>query len=237
MNGSTRTSSQAGGEGDGGALEPDVAVDEGGHGERAGLGGAGDHAVPLPLDPGRGVRAGPRVHVLAVVERVESEVAIPLEPPGRVDQRVELRLHEHGARVLLPRAAEVGLRVARGEVRRGGHLAALDRDARVLVGVLAALRREDVLLVGQRLARVQVAALQHDGGVAEDEVDGAVHVAVAEELAQGVHVQRVLVPHEAAPVERRQVRAHAQRHRLVLGRAGAVLDRQVACQKVAAHHS
>jgi hypothetical protein len=233
------TSSQAGGELYGGAGEPHVAVDEGSHRERAGLGGAGDHAVPLPLDPPRCPRAGARVHVLAVVERVEREVAVPLEPPRGVDEAVQLRLHEHGARVLLPRPAQVGLglRPRAEQVGRRRDLAALDGDARVLVGVLAPLRREDVALVVQRLARVQVAVLQHHGGVAEDEVDGAVDVAVAEELAEGVHVQRVLVPHEAAAVEGGQVRAHSESHRLVLRRARAVLDRQVARQEVVAHDS
>jgi len=230
--------SQAGGEGDGRAGEPDVPVDEGADGERAGLGRAGDDTVPLPLDPAGGSGAGPRVHVLAVVERVEREVAVPLEPARRGDERVQLRLQENRAGVLLPWPAEVGLGGGGGQqVRRRRHLAAVDGDAGVLVGVLPALRREDVALVGQRLARVQVAALQHDGGVAEDEVDGAVDVAVAEELPEGVHVQRVLVAHEAAAVERRQVGAHAERHRLVLGRAGRVLDRQVAGQEVVAHHS
>jgi hypothetical protein len=235
----TAARSQAGGEGDGRAGEPEVAVDEVANGEGAGLGGAGDDAVPLPLDPPGRAGAGPRVHVLAVVERVEREAAVPLEPAGRVDQRVQLRLQVHRAGVLLPWAAQVGLGggLGGGEVGRRRHLAPLDGDARVLVGVLPPLRREDVALVRQRLARVQVAALQHHGRVAEHEVDGAVDVAVAEELPQRVHVQSVLVPHEAAPVERRQVRPHAERHRLVLRRPGRVLDRQVAGQEVVAHHS
>ncbi|BAS71791.1 Os01g0312600, partial [Oryza sativa Japonica Group] len=219
--------------------EPYVAVDEVADGEGARLRRAGDDAVALPLDPvGRG-GPGAGVLVLAVVERVEREVAAPLEPPGGVDDAVELRLHEHRAGVLLPGAAEVGLEAGLDgeEVGGGGHLALLDGDAGVLVGVLPPLRGVDVALVGERAARVEVAALEDDGGVAEDEVDGAVDVALAEELAEGVDVEGVLVADEAAPVERRQVGAHAQRHRLVLRRAGRVLDRQVAGQEVVAHHS
>ncbi|KAB8106844.1 hypothetical protein EE612_041350, partial [Oryza sativa] len=113
----------------------------------------------------------------------------------------------------------------------GGDLAALDGDAGVLVGVLPALRREHVLLVGVRAARVEVAVLEHDGGVAEDEVHRAVDVAVAVELAKRVRVQRVLVAREAAPVERRQVGVHPQRHRLVLARPRRVLHRYVPRQK------
>ena len=85
-------------------------------------------------------------------------------------------------------------------------------------------------------ARVEAAALQHGGGVAEDEVDGAVDVAVAVELAEGVRVQRVLVPREAAAVEGGEVGVHAQRHGLVLAWTRRVLHRQVTRQEARAHH-
>jgi hypothetical protein len=53
--------------------------------KRAGLRGAGDHAcgIPSTCDPGgRGEPTGARAQVLAVAERVEHEVVVPVsEPP------------------------------------------------------------------------------------------------------------------------------------------------------------
>ena len=43
----------------------------------------------------------------------------------------------------------------------------------VFVGVLPGPRREDAVLIGERTAGMEVVALQHGGGVAEDEVNGA----------------------------------------------------------------
>ena len=54
------------------------------------------------------------------------------------------------------------------------------RSARVLVGVLPGWHREDVALVGEWTAGMEVLALQHGGGVAEDEVDGALSCSRAE---------------------------------------------------------
>jgi hypothetical protein len=115
--------------------------------------------------------AADSVHVLGVVERVEREEGVPLEPAARVDKRLHLGLREDGARVALPGAAEVGRDVGdeRGQVGDGRHLAALHDDARALVGVLAELRRDHVLLPKRRAPRVQAAALQHGGRVAEHE--------------------------------------------------------------------
>jgi len=99
--------------------------------------------------------------------------------------------------------------------------------ARVLVGVLPALRGDRVLLAPQGQARRQRAALQHGGRVAEDEVDGAGHEALAVQVAERVRVQGVLVPVDAAAVGDGAVGAHAQRHRLVLRWPRRVLHPQV----------
>jgi hypothetical protein len=224
--------------GEGSGVEPEVALNEVEHGEVGGDGGVGEHVVAGPGHPRRRVCAGPTVHVLGVVERVEREAPVPLEPSPRVDEALDLGLHEHRPRVELPWPAEVGREVGEDgdEVGGGGDLAALHDDARVLVGVLAALRGDDVLLAGFRAARVEAAALEHDGGVPEDEVDGAVDVAVAVELAEGVGVERVLVAREAAAVEGGEVGVDAQRHGLVLARPRRVLHRQVARQEPRADH-
>jgi hypothetical protein len=57
-------------------------------------------------------------------------------------------------------------------------------------------------------------------GVAEDEVDGALDVAVPVVVPAQVVVQRVLRAQEVAPHERRVVRRDSQRHALLAQRAG-----------------
>jgi hypothetical protein len=55
------------------------------------------------------------------------------------------------------------------------------------------VNRDDVGLVRHGLLGLDQAVLQHHLGVAEHEVDGAGHPAVAEELPLRMRVQRVLV--------------------------------------------
>ena len=96
---------------------------------------------------------------------------------------------------------------------------------------------EEVVLVGVGAAGVEVAVLEDGGGVAEDEVDGAVDVAVAVELAEGVGVEGVLIPHKAAFIECRQVRTRPHRHRLVLAGPRRVLKRYSLRYEPIPHHS
>lgn len=103
----------------------------------------------------------------------------------------------------------------------------MNDDASVLIRVCSRLRRHRVLLVAHRSPHVDVAVLKHRHGVPEYEVYGSVYVAITVELTVRVHVQRVLVPLEAAPVEHRVVGAGPERHRLVLLRPRCVLERHV----------
>ena len=103
----------------------------------------------------------------------------------------------------------------------------MDRDARVLVRVLAVLGRDGVLLEVHGLAGIEAAVLEDNGGVAEYEVHRAVDVAFAEELPLRVHVERVLVANHVAPVDHRVVRSDPQRYCLVLLRSGPVLESDV----------
>ena len=81
----------------------------------------------------------------------------------------------------------------------------MNRYAGVRSLVSPALGCHGVLLAGHRLPDVYVAVLEDHGGVAEDEVDGAIDVAVAVELLLGVDVECVLVALEAALVVDREV--------------------------------
>lgn len=99
-----------------------------------------------------------------------------------------------------------------------------DRDPRILVGVLPPLSRKYVLLVVIRLACIQAAILEDHGRVPKDEVDCAIDVALAIELAEGVDIKRVLVANEAATVKGGEVGAAPKGHGLVLARTGIVLE-------------
>lgn len=103
----------------------------------------------------------------------------------------------------------------------------MDNNAGVLIRVSPGLCRHGVDLVARWLSDVDVTVLKDGGGVAEDEVYGAVYVAVTVELALGVDVQGVLVAFEAAAVEDRVVCAGAECDGLVFLRSGRVFERHV----------
>lgn len=77
----------------------------------------------------------------------------------------------------------------------------MDGDACILIRVASALGSDHVRLPRHWLADVDDAVLEHDGGIAEDDVDGAVYVAGFVELTLGLGEERVLVAFEAAAVE------------------------------------
>lgn len=139
------------------------------------------------------------IPILPVKYRVRRVApGLPRAPPLGIDDPIDLAHHDHRGRVIFPRPPEVGLG---RDVAPRPDAAAVDREARVLVWVGLALRRDGVVLAPQRLARLDAAVLEYRGGVAEDEVDGARDGAVAVELAVGVGVEGVLVGVEAAAVE------------------------------------
>lgn len=184
--------------------------------------------VTGPLDPFPEARSRPIIHKLAVKQRIKRKIAVPLQPPLGPNGVSDVRLENDRPGVELPRPPEVRLRgvnAGGAEVGVGGDVAELEGEAGGLVGVLAALGRDGVLLVGEALAGEDLAVLEDGSGVAEDEVDGATDLALAEELAHGVGVQGVLVGPKAAAEEDGEVGVGAERHRLVLLRPRRVLDR------------
>lgn len=179
--------------------------------------------ITRPFHPPSGTGTGAGVHVLGIVKCTESKTPTPGQPTGRIYGPVESRFHDHRPRVLLPWPAKIVLR----RPRRHGYARIVDDNARVLVGVGPALRRDGGLLAANWLQDADVAVLEHRSGVAEDEVLGAGDVTIAVELALRVDVEGVLVAFEAAPVEHRVVRAGPERHGLVVLRSGRVLERHV----------
>lgn len=74
-----------------------------------------------------------------------------------------------------------------------------------MVRVVAALCSNDVGLAFERSPDENDAVLEDYGGVAENEVDGAVDVAFSVELALGVDHESVLVALDGATVEDREI--------------------------------
>lgn len=74
------------------------------------------------------------------------------------------------------------------------------RNPGILVRVGSSLGRDVVLIRGAFSGR-DVAALENDGGVSEDEVDGAGYVGLTVELAFGESVECVLVSVDGASVD------------------------------------
>ena len=97
----------------------------------------------------------------------------------------------------------------------------MDDDACFLGRLGPALRGDGVALV---VMQVDVAVLQDDSGVAEDEVDCAVDIAVAVELISGVDVEGVLVPFKAALIEHGMLGIRTQSHGLPVLRPRRVLE-------------
>lgn len=83
----------------------------------------------------------------------------------------------------------------------------MDGNSGVLVRVGSALSRDGVLLLVHGPPGEDHAVLEDDGGVAEDEVYGAVDVAFFVELPLGMDIESVLVAFEATAIEDREVSA------------------------------
>ena len=75
----------------------------------------------------------------------------------------------------------------------------MNRNPGILIRVGPSLGR-DVVLIGGAFSGHDVTALEHDGGVSEDEIDGAGDVGFSIELSFGESVECVLVPIDGASV-------------------------------------
>src|ERR1035438_933118 len=114
---------------------------------------------------------------------------IPVVPALGTDRCGEFGVEEDGTRKRAPGAAEVdtGTMRVRGRIRVTGSDSAVEDDvARALIGGGAGLRGDVAGAVG-----VNLRMIEDGGGVAEDEVDGALDVRVDVVLAAVVGEERV----------------------------------------------
>ena len=184
------------------------------------------HTVTTPLHSPASRTPRPKVPILSIIQRPQRKFTVPLQPPLRVHQLANVTPQEHRPRILLPRPSQKRLKITqhRDKVRTSHDARVVYYNSRGLVRVCSSLRCYCVFLLGEGFSGVDHAVLEHRCGVAEDEVDGAVDVALFVELALGVGVESVLVALEAAAVEDGEVGAGAQRHRLVVLWAGGVAE-------------
>lgn len=129
-----------------GRRQPQVPINELRHREVHRLRPTGKHMVPGPLNPGRHSSARPVIHVLSIIQSIQGEIPIPLEPPFGPDSTTNIRLQNHRPRIRFPGPAQIRLRRIK-HVGLGGYVAELDRKSRVFNGLLSALSRDGVLLV------------------------------------------------------------------------------------------
>nr|GLL28105.1 hypothetical protein BHE74_00043207 [Ipomoea trifida] len=203
------------------------------HAEPGRLTCTADNSVPTPSNSPTGRRTRSRVLILTIIQRLQRKLAIPLEPTGRVNNRLHIRLKKNGPRVFLPRPAQESLERTQNRFKIIGRHdpRVVDRNSGVLVRVGPALGRYGDLLLVHRFSCVYHAVLEDNGGVSEDEIDGSVDVTFLVELSLGVGVEGVLVAFEAAAVEDGKIGAGAKRHGLVVRRAGGVAECYSLCYK------
>lgn len=108
-------------------------------------------------------------------------------------------MHVYRRRIVFPWPAEVSPDGA--QIRRRQNGAVLYNDPCILVGIVFALCCDSVLLAGHGFFGADVAVLEDDGGVSENEIYSSVNVAFAVELSVGMGVERVLKAVNAAAVE------------------------------------
>jgi len=124
-----------------------------------------------------------------------------------------------------------------GEVGGGEDPGVLDGYAGVLKRVPPTLGGDRVGLAGEGLPSVEVAVLEDDGGVAEDEVDGAVDDAGFEELALCLDEESVLEAFEGAGIEDGEIGCRPESHRLAFFLTRRVAERDSACDESKAIYS
>lgn len=107
----------------------------------------------------------------------------------------------------------------------------MDRHPRVLIRVLSILGRDGVFLRGHGLAGENATILKHHGRITKYEVDSPIDGALTNELSIRVHIKRILVPDNVAPVNHGVIRPDTEGDGLVLCWAGIVLKRYVPCNK------
>lgn len=110
-------------------------------------------------------------------------------------------------------------------------IAVLDREPSALVWALSSLSRDGDLLEGEGGPSVDFAVLEDCCTIAEDEVDGAVDVALTVELAEGMGVECVLVALDAASEEGGLVRVDTEGHGLVVLGPCCVSEGHVSCDE------
>lgn len=159
-------------------------------------------------------RTWPIILVLSVVQLIKIIRIVPLQPTHWVHQAIHITFHEHSPRIFLPWTAQKCIEGLDGglEIGCGKDLGILDRNPSVLKRVVSGLGRNDIGLAVYGPSDENDAILENSSSIAEDEVYGAVDVALSVELSLGMDHESVLVALEGTLVEDREVRGRSESH-------------------------
>lgn len=148
------------------------------------------HMVSRPLHPPFRISPITSVHKLPIINRPETEISGPREPPGWFNQTVHIALHYHRPRIRFPWPPQISSvqTLHRLQIRRRSDYRIVDHEPGILIRVGPRLGRDGVFLVQHRLSHEDVTILKNDDTVAENEVDGSVNVTFTVKLAVGVGV-------------------------------------------------
>jgi hypothetical protein len=134
-------------------------------------------------------------------------VHVPRYPAVGADHATQRLLDEGNMGDVPIGVAMVGLHAVEVHARRRFHGAHVKREVRLAAGVVAALRRQHIVLAFRWAAHQQRAALEHGLGIAKHKLspNGAPDQGLQVELDPVLHVQGVLMTFHAAPVDDRLV--------------------------------
>lgn len=108
----------------------------------------------------------------------------------------------------------------------------MEECSRVLIRMRPPLCGYLVVLSSYWKPRINVATVEQDARIPEDEVHGAVNITFSEYLCVGMREQCVLVSLETATVECRLIGCTRQGDRLAFRRSGCILNREIHSDKI-----
>lgn len=141
---------ETGGEGDVGGRQPRISSNKVAYGELANLGRTGKNVIATPLDSVSSWRTRASVHILSIIQSIQSKITTPFHPSSGVYQAVKEGLDVNGSRVLLPGPPKERLNGALNRLQVGSSSdpTVVNNDSSVLVRVGSALCGESVGPVG-----------------------------------------------------------------------------------------
>lgn len=141
---------ETGGEGDVSGRQPRISGKKVADGELVNLGRTSKNVIATPLDSVSSWRTRSSVHILSIIQGIQSKITTPFHPSSGVYQAVKEGLDVNGSRVLPPGSPKKRLNGALNRLQLGSSSdpAVVNNDSSVLVRVGSGLCSESVGPVG-----------------------------------------------------------------------------------------